>query len=640
MNIQRVTRTAYTALAIALIAGCAPATPSPVLPSSSPSLSPRPSASPSPCPLVPLSPSPPTHTPKPSPPPTAPTTSLPIYKHKNPPTSQTNNTKPPGPWEPLPIAGLPGPWVDDLAFATPSIAFAVADADVYRSDDGGRTWTLSLSIYRGMRSLAVSPAFAADGTVFAADGRSLVFRSTDGGHTWEEISRVAQVGGASDADVWLSISPEYPTDPTLWATVEGGVAYRSTDGGLTWAPFDPGVELDPLARLAPNPEYPADPALEAVAPPFTRDLGDVNLPGALAAPSMTASVRAVAAVDGVLLLGTMRGLYRSTDGGATWSDANVGLPASAVGVVAVGTDGTIYAGVSGDPRPFRLPADGARWEPLGPLPEGDFGTTDVREIIVLDRTDAAPGLVVTTGDGFVASRDGGLSWEPMAGDGLPPVSVRRLEPLFAGRFFEHGMAHLAYSGRVYRTEDGGDSWTRVEDVTGVKKLLQVPDGRVIALARGAVYEWSPASSVGWVRHAVGAGFGGEPIVARFVSGQLAVAVMDGDVYLSRDGGRGWARVGRSELESARGYLISPRFDADRAIYAQGAAGVYVSADAGRTWVEAGEGLPSCEHYDSPECGLELLEAVPTGDDYALYATVRHDFHTRLWRAHVLLEGPF
>ena len=593
----------------------------PPLPFSRPPTLPPPSPSPTTAPV-------PTHAPTPTPAPTQTPTDV-LTSALTPTPFPPTSASPLGPWEPLPTEGLPGPWVDDIAFATPTIAFIVADDDVYRSDDGGATWTLSFSIYRGMRSLAVSPAFAADQTLFAADGRSLVFRSTDGGGTWEEVSRIAQVGGASDADVWLSISPAYPADPTLWASVEGGVAYRSTDGGLTWEPFDPGFELDWMARLVPNPDYPADPALEPVDPTAVEG---VSLPEGLPSHPMS-----LAEFGGTLLLGTTRGLYRSTDGGATWAEANTGLPASAVGPVAVASDGAIYASVGGESRLFRLQAGSARWEPLGRLPEGDVGTILVYGVAVVGEADTPPVLVVTTYDEFFVSRDGGLMWDRMKSEGLPPASYRRFSLLLSMDFAESGVAHLAYSGRIYRTEDGGDAWTRMEGTVGVKKLIESPDGRLIPLASGAVYERHPESGAGWVRRPVDFGFGSEPIVARFVTDLLAVAVMDGDVYLSEDGGRDWTRIGRSELEQAWDYLISPRFDADRAIYARGAAMVYVSTDAGRTWVEAGEGLPPCEYYDSPECDVTLLGAERSGGGYTVYAAVRHDFHTRLWVARAVMD---
>jgi photosystem II stability/assembly factor-like uncharacterized protein len=533
-------------------------------------------------------------------------------------------TNPLGPWEPLPIAGLPGPWVNDVAFATPTTVFIVADNDVYRSDDGGQTWALALSIYRGMRSLAVSPAFVTDRTVFAADGRSLVFRSTDGGETWEELTQIAPVGGASDADVHLSISPAYPADPTLWAAIEGGLACRSTDGGLTWEQFDPGFELDQGARLVPNPNYPDDPALEAAGPVAVEG---VNLPEDPAPHPLV-----LAELGGTTLLGTTRGLYRSTDGGVTWFVANTGLPAAAVGVVTVASDGTVYASAGGEPRLFRLTEIGAHWESLGRLPEGDTDPLSVYSIAVVGEPDALPVLVVTTYDRFFVSRDGGLTWDQMKGEGLPWFSFRRLAPLFSTDFAERGVAHLVYSGRIYRTEDGGDTWTRIEGATGVKHLLESPDGDLIALASGSVYERDSESEARWERHPVDFGFGSEPIVARFITDVLVVAVTDGNVYLSQDGGWDWTRIGRSELEPAYGYLISPHFDTDGAIYARGTAAVYVSTDAGRTWVEASEGLPPCEYYGGPECDVTLVGAVPSNGNYTVYAVVRHDFHTRIWAA--------
>jgi photosystem II stability/assembly factor-like uncharacterized protein len=626
----RLVRITLVGLVILLSAGCAEATPTathtPTHFPSTPTHTPTPL--PFPTPILP-----PTHTSTPPLPPpthtlTLPPPSTPILPPSPPPHTPTpfppTAANPLGRWEPLPVAGLPGPWVDDIAFATSTTVFIVADRDVYRSDDGGQTWVLSFSICRGMRSLAVSPAFATDRTVFAADGRSLVFRSGDGGEAWEELAQIAPVGGASDADVYLSISPAYPADPTLWAVVEGGLAYRSIDGGLTWEQFDPGFELDQGVRLVPNPNYLDDPTLEMVGPVAVEG---VDLPEDLSAYPL-----ALAESGGTMLLGTTRGLYRSLDGGVTWFVANTGLPAAAVGAVTVASDGTIYASVGGEPRLFRLTEVGAHWESLGWLPEGDTSPLSVYDITVVGEPDTLPVLVVTTYDRFFVSRDGGLTWERMEGEGLPWVSYRRLAPLFSTDFAERGVAHLVYGGRIYRTEDGGDTWTRIEGALSVQKLLESPAGRLIAVASRGVYVQDPNSEMEWEHRLVGFGFGDEPIVARFITERLVVAVMDDAVFLSEDGGRIWTRIGQSGLDQAYSYLISPRFDADRAIYARGAAAIYVSTDAGRTWVEAGDGLPPCEYYDSPECDASLVGAVPSDGNYTVYAVVRHDFHTRLWAA--------
>jgi len=581
--------------------------------------------SPSPTPTT-LSDSPTPHL-TPSATPAVTPTALPTLSPTLSPTSTSTplpptTSSPLGPWEPLPIAGLPGPRVNDIAFATPTTVFIVAADDVYRSNDAGATWSLSLSIYRGMRSLAVSPAYAADQTVFAIDGRSLLFRSTDGGETWEEMVQIAPIGGASDADVYLSISPAYPADPTLWVTIEGGPAYRSTDGGLTWEEFDPGFTLPPTTRLVPNPNYPADPTLTAVDPTAVQG---VSLPQDLSAHPLT-----LAKSEGTLLLGTTRGLYRSTDDGATWTEANSGLPASPVGTVAVAPDGALYASVGGEPRLFRLLPGDERWDPLGRLPEGDFGPPTVYGVTV----PAPSALAITTDIGLLVSHDDGRTWERARGEGLPPARPGRYELLLSADFAESGLAHLVYLGKVYQTVDGGDSWTQVEGLRGVEKLAETPDGRWIGLDRSTVYERDPETGQ-WVSHP--ANFGGNPTTVRFVTDQLAVAVVDEDFHLSQDGGRSWTRIGESSLDYAYGYLISPRFDADRAIYARGATAIYISTDAGRTWVEATEGLPPCEYYDSPECDVALLEAARSDGGYTIYASVRHDFHTRIWSARAITD---
>ena len=332
-----------------------------------------------------------------------------------------------------------------------------------------------------------------------------------------------------------------------------------------------------------------------------------------------------------MLLGTAHGLHRSTDGGETWAEANTGLPRTAVGLSAIGSDGTYYSLCAGGL--YRLQPGGARWELLSVLPEADHGfmVVTVNDMAVVASADAPTVIALTTYDGLFVSRDGGATWERMEGEGLPPVTFKHPPPLLSSDFAESGVAHMVYSRKIYRTEDGGSSWAKVEGVSGVVSLVETPDGRLIALAQSAVYEWDPGLGDEWVRH-YPVRFGGAPTTVRFVTDLLAVAIADDDIYLSEDGGRGWVRIGRSELDYAYDYLVSPRFDSDHAIYARGTAMLYVSTDAGSTWVEAGEGLPACEYYDSPDCDVTLVGAEAFDGDYNLYAVVRYNFHSRVWMA--------
>ena len=76
--------------------------------------------------------------------------------------------------------------------------------------------------------LGLSPAFGTDDTLFAGTPGG-VFRSVDGGDTWEEINQ-----GLTNTNVRaLVVSPAFAIDDTLFAGTNGGV-FRSTDRGDTW----------------------------------------------------------------------------------------------------------------------------------------------------------------------------------------------------------------------------------------------------------------------------------------------------------------------------------------------------------------------------------------------------------------------
>ncbi|NJL29032.1 MAG: hypothetical protein HC897_14660 [Thermoanaerobaculia bacterium] len=127
---------------------------------------------------------------------------------------------------------------------------------VYRSLDGGTTWShLGLEKTRYIARIAVDPqnpdvAFvAAVGNIYAPSPERGVFRTRDGGKSWEKVLYLDEHHGAADLD----LDPQNPNVvfAALWrferkpwkitsGSEEGGV-WRSLDGGTTWTKLGKGL---------------------------------------------------------------------------------------------------------------------------------------------------------------------------------------------------------------------------------------------------------------------------------------------------------------------------------------------------------------------------------------------------------------
>jgi photosystem II stability/assembly factor-like uncharacterized protein len=127
---------------------------------------------------------------------------------------------------------------------------------VYRSRDAGQTWShLALEKIGNVGALLIHPRdpdlvyVAAIGNPFAPNPERGVFRTRDGGQSWEKVLFVSEKTGAVD----LEFAPDDPAEiyATLWRAErkpwtiisgghEGGV-YKSNDGGDTWRPVMRGL---------------------------------------------------------------------------------------------------------------------------------------------------------------------------------------------------------------------------------------------------------------------------------------------------------------------------------------------------------------------------------------------------------------
>ncbi len=186
-------------------------------------------------------------------------------------------------------------------------------AGVYKSVDAGRSWSyLGLSDTRQIGRVLVDPKnpdvvlVAALGHGFGPNSERGVYRTTDGGKTWTRVLYKDENTGAIDlaydpdnsrtvyASLWNARRPPYNSYPPI--TGPGGGLYKSTDGGATWKDIaGHGLPTGTLGRIG----------LDVVAGQHGKRvyalIDSGTTPGPLLPP------------------GRASGLYRSDDGGENWN---------------------------------------------------------------------------------------------------------------------------------------------------------------------------------------------------------------------------------------------------------------------------------------------------------------------------------
>jgi photosystem II stability/assembly factor-like uncharacterized protein len=326
-------------------------------------------------------------------------------------------------------------------FLSNTVAIGIADSAFIRSTDGGATWTTGAGSNGRDRLLAVSSnvalAWGRAGTFPDFDDR--VLRSTDGGQTWSDLGEVMPAGVLAFA---------VPDSQTVVASDVDGTMFHSADAGLTWTQaFD-----------SPGP-----------------------LPGFLS------SARPVFAGSQTGYFGYGNGfIIKSTNGGASWSQLSSGAGKSLNDIDRFPNGNLIAGGENGT----LLTSNG-----LSPwVLHNALSQHGIMGVHVLGQDTVA---VVDAVGQVYQSINGGATWSTAGGTPgiLAPAEDIHFTTLLDGWVIGYGFD----TGALFHTTDGGGTWTPVPDFMGAYAAMDVEGSNIWAVNVTGLYYRSTNSGGTWVQ---------------------------------------------------------------------------------------------------------------------------------------------
>jgi photosystem II stability/assembly factor-like uncharacterized protein len=297
-----------------------------------------------------------------------------------------------------------------------------------RSSDGGKTWeavgnkfeyegvTGTHQWYDGTphpwefkRVWHLEPSLTDPDVVYAGVEDAALFRTEDGGSTWQELPGVRNHGSGSKwapgaGGLCLHTILIDPTNhDRIYIAISAAGAFRSDDGAKSWRPINQGLRS----------QYIPDPAAEV--------------------GHCVHRIAMHASRPNVLFMQKHWDVMRSDDAGESWREVSGNLPTDFGFVIDVNTHEpeTIYVvpiksdsehyPPDGKLRVYRSRTGGDEWEPLTKgLPQSDCYVNVLRDAMSVDSLEPCGVYFGTSGGQVYASADAGDSWVPIVRD-LPPV---------------------------------------------------------------------------------------------------------------------------------------------------------------------------------------------------------------------------
>jgi photosystem II stability/assembly factor-like uncharacterized protein len=299
-------------------------------------------------------------------------------------------------------------------------------------------------------ALAVSPAAAEDGLLYAVTNEGVLWASANRGTTWKKTSLPG-----SGLAMSVAVSPTFDQDGLVWVSQPEGALIWSPDRGQTWREAYITRKASAASALAPSPSLATDNLVLAATlddgvlrsldrgrtwSPANFGLLDLKTLGVALCPNF--------ASEQIALVATETALFRSRNGGLSWKE--VGFWEDAVQCAAFSPNfsedrrtwvGTEHSGLLAS-------EDGAvTWRAVASFPKDSI---NVLTTVSLAQT----WLLAGTGQGLHASRDLGKTWKVV----LPDVNVLALG--VAGHGDDTWMFAATEAEGFYTCQGKLDHWSK------------------------------------------------------------------------------------------------------------------------------------------------------------------------------------
>ena len=493
------------------------------------------------------------------------------------------------------------------------------DGGVWTSHDAGRTWQ-EAPFFKGqpVQALAQAPS---DARILFAGTLQGVFRSTDSGLTWTQISPP----GSREIHEIESLAID-PKDPGIVYAGTWHLPWKTTDGGKTWRNIKQGLIVDSdVFSIFVDPERPRTVYLSACSGIYkSEDSGQLfhKIQGIPNEARRTRVLMQDPEDRQVVYAGTTEGLYKtvnggktftrmtdgdvvvndvyvdpansrrvllatdrsgvlvSDDAGSTFTASNRGISERKIAALLVDRDNPrqLYAGVVNDKRfggVFRSADGGLHWQQLAAGLDGRdvFSLAQARDgsivagtshgIFVLDSSSgnppAAPSADAAAASGAADAPKPAFAWQPRnaIANTLLKTATKSLHGAKVNIEKTVNAPVIQFESLVNAIDASGDVWVAATNY-----------GLLTSRDQGASWQGGPVMGEG-------------NFLSVATQGNNMVAVRDQDAVLSHDAGQTWWPLGLPILLT---HIHRVLFTPDGTLWLGAREGLYFTRDLGKSWL--------------------------------------------------------